>query len=166
MATRARSTTTTFEWLGGRDPKPDGRGLHYIDHLTHNVGRGRMSVWAGFYERLFNFREIRYFDIKGEYTGLFSQRDDQPGRQDPHSDQRSRRRAQPDRGVSAAATTAKASSTSPAAADDIYAADRRACARDGLRFMPAPPDTYYEMLDERAAGPRRSRRRGCKRTAS
>jgi 4-hydroxyphenylpyruvate dioxygenase len=38
----------------------------------HNVGRGRMDVWAGFYERLFNFRQIRYFDIKGEYTDLFS----------------------------------------------------------------------------------------------
>jgi 4-hydroxyphenylpyruvate dioxygenase len=43
-----------------------------IDHLTHNVYRGRMAYWAGFYEKLFNFREIRYFDIKGEYTGLTS----------------------------------------------------------------------------------------------
>jgi 4-hydroxyphenylpyruvate dioxygenase len=47
-------------------------GLSLIDHLTHNVARGRMSVWAGFYERLFNFREIRYFDIEGKHTGLFS----------------------------------------------------------------------------------------------
>ena len=46
--------------------------LTYIDHLTHNVNRGRMSVWADFYERLFNFREIRYFDIEGKQTGLFS----------------------------------------------------------------------------------------------
>ena len=46
--------------------------LSEIDHLTHNVYRGRMGFWADFYERLFNFREIRYFDIKGEYTGLFS----------------------------------------------------------------------------------------------
>jgi 4-hydroxyphenylpyruvate dioxygenase len=46
--------------------------LTYIDHLTHNVHRGRMSVWADFYERLFNFREIRYFDIEGKQTGLFS----------------------------------------------------------------------------------------------
>jgi 4-hydroxyphenylpyruvate dioxygenase len=46
--------------------------LTYIDHLTHNVNRGRMSVWADFYERLFNFREIRYFDIEGKHTGLFS----------------------------------------------------------------------------------------------
>ena len=45
-----------------------------IDHLTHNVYRGRMAFWATFYERIFNFREIRYFDIKGEYTGLTSRR--------------------------------------------------------------------------------------------
>ncbi|MEM1262128.1 MAG: 4-hydroxyphenylpyruvate dioxygenase [Pseudomonadota bacterium] len=47
-------------------------GLEYLDHLTHNVERGNMAVWAGFYERLFNFREIRYFDIEGKHTGLFS----------------------------------------------------------------------------------------------
>ena len=47
-------------------------GLTRIDHLTHNVRRGNMSLWAGFYERLFNFREIRYFSIEGEQTGLFS----------------------------------------------------------------------------------------------
>src|SRR5437762_4596838 len=46
--------------------------LTYIDHLTHNVNRGRMAFWADFYERLFNFREIRYFDIEGKQTGLFS----------------------------------------------------------------------------------------------
>ena len=46
--------------------------LTYVDHLTHNVHRGRMSVWAEFYEKLFNFREIRYFDIEGKVTGLFS----------------------------------------------------------------------------------------------
>jgi 4-hydroxyphenylpyruvate dioxygenase len=47
-------------------------GLTYIDHLTHNVHMGQMAVWADFYERLFNFREIRYFDISGKVTGLFS----------------------------------------------------------------------------------------------
>jgi 4-hydroxyphenylpyruvate dioxygenase len=47
-------------------------GLTYIDHLTHNVRRGNMAVWADFYERLFNFREIRYFDIEGQHTGLLS----------------------------------------------------------------------------------------------
>ena len=61
-----------FEWVGGAERHPVGHGLKLIDHLTHNVYRGRMAFWAGFYERLFNFREIRYFDIKGEYTGLTS----------------------------------------------------------------------------------------------
>ena len=49
-----------------------GAGLTYIDHLTHNVHRGNMDKWAGFYEQLFNFREIRYFDIEGKKTGLLS----------------------------------------------------------------------------------------------
>ena len=49
-----------------------GVGFTRIDHLTHNVRRGGMDQWAGFYERLFNFREIRYFDIEGRHTGLFS----------------------------------------------------------------------------------------------
>ncbi|HEY2068213.1 MAG TPA: 4-hydroxyphenylpyruvate dioxygenase [Rhizomicrobium sp.] len=50
----------------------DGAGLTYIDHVTHNVFRGNMDKWAGFYEKLFNFREIRYFDIEGKLTGLKS----------------------------------------------------------------------------------------------
>jgi 4-hydroxyphenylpyruvate dioxygenase len=49
-----------------------GAGLTLLDHLTHNVKRGKMKLWADFYERLFNFREIRYFDIEGKATGLFS----------------------------------------------------------------------------------------------
>jgi 4-hydroxyphenylpyruvate dioxygenase len=52
--------------------KVPSAGLTYIDHLTHNVHRGNMDLWAGFYQRLFNFREIRYFDIEGQKTGLFS----------------------------------------------------------------------------------------------
>ena len=31
-----------------------------------------MDEWAGFYERLFNFREVRYFDIEGQSTGVKS----------------------------------------------------------------------------------------------
>ena len=52
--------------------EPRGHGLTYIDHLTHNVHRGRMAEWADFYERLFNFREVRYFDIEGQVTGVKS----------------------------------------------------------------------------------------------
>ncbi|MDP3520376.1 MAG: 4-hydroxyphenylpyruvate dioxygenase [Hydrogenophaga sp.] len=51
---------------------PVGHGLQLIDHLTHNVHRGRMAEWAGFYERLFNFREVRYFDFEGQQTGIKS----------------------------------------------------------------------------------------------
>ena len=51
---------------------PRGFGLTYIDHLTHNVHRGRMNEWADFYQRLFNFREMRYFDIEGQVTGVKS----------------------------------------------------------------------------------------------
>jgi len=61
-----------FEFIEGVDRHPVGHGFRRIDHLTHNVYRGRMAFWGGFYERLFNFREIRYFDIEGEYTGLTS----------------------------------------------------------------------------------------------
>src|SRR5690606_27372724 len=59
-----------FQFLPGVDPHPRGHGLTYIDHLTHNVRRGQMDRWAKFYEDLFNFREIRYFDIEGKLTGL------------------------------------------------------------------------------------------------
>lgn len=61
-----------FEWLPGRARHPVGHGFKVIDHLTHNVYKGRMTFWSDFYERIFNFRELRYFDIKGEYTGLTS----------------------------------------------------------------------------------------------
>jgi 4-hydroxyphenylpyruvate dioxygenase len=54
-------------------PQPmEQAGLLQVDHLTHNVHRGHMDQWTGFYETLFNFREIRYFDIEGKKTGLFS----------------------------------------------------------------------------------------------
>ena len=61
-----------FEWLPGRARHPVGHGFKVIDHLTHNVYKGRMTFWSDFYERIFNFGELRYFDIKGEYTGLTS----------------------------------------------------------------------------------------------
>jgi 4-hydroxyphenylpyruvate dioxygenase len=61
-----------FEWLPGVDRRPKGFGLTFIDHLTHNLHFGNMEKWSEYYERLFNFREIRYFDIKGAKTGLVS----------------------------------------------------------------------------------------------
>ena len=61
-----------FVPLDGAEAAVPGHGLTYIDHLTHNVHRGRMKEWAEFYERLFNFQEVRYFDIEGKLTGLKS----------------------------------------------------------------------------------------------
>lgn len=61
-----------FEPIPGAPLEPAGHGLTYIDHLTHNVHRGRMKEWAEFYERLFEFREVRYFDIEGQVTGVKS----------------------------------------------------------------------------------------------
>jgi 4-hydroxyphenylpyruvate dioxygenase len=61
-----------FVPLEGVNQNPEGAGLIEVDHLTHNVYVGRMDTWAKFYEKLFNFREIRYFDIKGKMTGLTS----------------------------------------------------------------------------------------------
>jgi 4-hydroxyphenylpyruvate dioxygenase len=56
-----------FVFIEGVDRHPEGCGFTVIDHLTHNVYRGRMEYWAEYYEKLFNFREIRYFDIKARF---------------------------------------------------------------------------------------------------
>ncbi len=61
-----------FRPIEGADESRNSVGLTYIDHLTHNVFRGNMVTWADYYERIFNFREIRYFDIEGKVSGLFS----------------------------------------------------------------------------------------------
>ena len=61
-----------FRPIEGADESKNAVGLTYLDHLTHNVFRGNMAKWADYYERIFNFREIRYFDIEGKVTGLFS----------------------------------------------------------------------------------------------
>lgn len=61
-----------FKPIEGADESKNSLGLTYLDHLTHNVFRGNMKTWADYYERIFNFREIRYFDIEGKVSGLFS----------------------------------------------------------------------------------------------
>lgn len=61
-----------FEPIDGAVPAKVSAGLTYVDHLTHNLHRGNMDVWASYYEDIFNFREIRYFDIEGKLTGLVS----------------------------------------------------------------------------------------------
>jgi 4-hydroxyphenylpyruvate dioxygenase len=59
-----------FNWVGTANP--EGVGFHYLDHLTHNVHKGNMDTWFDFYGKIFNFKEIRFFDIEGKFTGLLS----------------------------------------------------------------------------------------------
>jgi 4-hydroxyphenylpyruvate dioxygenase len=139
-----------FAWLGARDPLPDGEGLYYLDHLTHNVGRGRMALWAGFYERIFNFREIRFFSIKGEYTGLFSRALTSPDGKiripiNESADEKSQieeyLHAYKGEGIQHMACGCR----------DVYATVE-SLRRRGLHFMPSPPPTYYERVDQRVPG--------------
>ena len=137
-----------FEWLSA--PKPAGVGFRYLDHLTHNVHRGNMDKWFDFYESLFNFRQIRFFDIEGKFTGLFSRALTSPcGRiRIPINEDRGETgqiveylRRYNGEGIQHIAV----------GCDDIYAATDAVAAR-GLRFMPKPPMTYYEASFERVKG--------------
>ena len=95
----ARPTTASSTGSARPIPKPEGVGFYYLDHLTHNVYRGNMDKWFDFYASLFNFRQIRFFDIEGKHTGLHSRALTSPVRPHPHPHQRVRRRPQPDRGI-------------------------------------------------------------------
>ena len=142
-----------FEFIDGVDRHPEGHGLKLIDHLTHNVYRGRMAYWATFYEKLFNFREIRYFDIKGEYTGLTSQGHDRARRHDPHPAERGSRRkgARPDRGVPDAVQ--RRGHPAHRAAHRRPARPRSTLQMAGVPLHDrAANDVYYEMLEERLPG--------------
>jgi 4-hydroxyphenylpyruvate dioxygenase len=140
-----------FEFIEGVDRHPPGLGLKLIDHLTHNVYRGRMAYWAAFYERLFNFREIRFFDIKGEYTGLTSKAMTAPDGKIriPLNEESSRGAGQIEEflmqfngeGIQHIALLS----------DDLLAT-LDALRKAGVPLMKAPPATYYEMLDGRLPG--------------
>jgi 4-hydroxyphenylpyruvate dioxygenase len=126
-------------------------GLTVIDHLTHNVERGHMDKWAGFYERLFNFREIRYFDIEGKKTGLFSRAMTSPcGKiripinesRDDKSQIEEYLREYRGEGIQHIAL----------ATEDICATVD-ALRRNGIEFQDTP-DTYYEAVDARVQGHR------------
>ena len=140
-----------FEFFDGVDRHPEGCGFTVIDHLTHNVYRGRMEYWAKFYEDLFNFREIRYFDIKGEYTGLLSKAMTAPdGRiRIPLNEEASRGTGQIEEFLMA--YNGEGIQHIALSCDNLYDCWDRLKAR-GLPFMTAPPDAYYEMLDERLPG--------------
>jgi len=139
-----------FDWLGDSDRKPEGIGFHYLDHLTHNVFRGNMDKWFGFYAKLFNFRQIRFFDIEGKFTGLFSRALNSPCGKiripinesaDDKSQIEEYLRRYKGEGIQHIAIASK----------DIYA-PTEALAANGVRFMPAPPATYYETCSARVPG--------------
>src|SRR3981189_2907366 len=122
-----------FDWLGAKTPRPEGAGLFYLDHLTHNVHRGRMDVWTGFYEKLFNFRQIRFFDIEGRGSGPFSR-----ALTDPSGQTEEYLNIYRGEGIQHIACGAR----------DIYRTVETLRA-DGLPFMPSPPVTYFEKIDAR-----------------
>jgi 4-hydroxyphenylpyruvate dioxygenase len=140
-----------FQFLPGVERRPQGHGFREIDHLTHNVYRGRMGYWANYYERLFNFREIRFFDIKGEYTGLQSRAMTAPDGKIriPLNEERGGGNGQIEEYLMA--YNGEGIQHIAFSCDDLSACwDRLAAA--GLRFMTPPPATYYEMLEERLPG--------------
>jgi 4-hydroxyphenylpyruvate dioxygenase len=138
-----------FVPLDGAEDRPAGVGLTYIDHLTHNVHRGQMAKWADFYERIFNFREIRYFDIEGAQTGLISKAMTSPcGKiriplnesRDAHSQIEEFLRDYRGEGIQHIAL----------GTGDIFESVEAMAAR-GVKFQETP-DTYYERLDARLPG--------------
>ena len=140
-----------FEYLEGVERHPEGCGFTLIDHLTHNVYKGRMDHWARFYEDLFNFREIRYFDIKGEYTGLVSRAMTAPDGliRIPLNEEKSEKVGQ----IEEYLREYKGEGIQHIAfgCDDLIGCwDRlKAC---GVDFMTPPPGLYYDMLEERLPG--------------
>jgi len=138
-----------FNFIEGVDRHPAGHGFTIIDHLTHNVYAGRMDVWAEFYEKLFDFREIRYFDIQGKKTGLTSRALTSPcGKIRIPINEPSDRKSQIQEYLDAyhgegiqhiALSTA-----------DIHATVEGLRAK-GVRFLDTP-DSYYERVDARVPG--------------
>jgi 4-hydroxyphenylpyruvate dioxygenase len=131
-------------------PKPAGVGFYYLDHLTHNVFKGNMDKWFDFYSRLFNFRQIRFFDIEGKYTGLYSRALTSPcGRiRIPINEDRGEKgqiveylKRYNGEGIQHIAV----------GCDDIYTSTD-AIAERGLEFMPKPPMAYYTLSKTRVAG--------------
>jgi len=139
-----------FEFIEGVDRNPLGCGFKVIDHLTHNVYRGRMDHWAKFYETIFNFREIRYFDIKGEYTGLLSRAMSAPdGKIRIPLNEEASQGGQIEEFLMA--YNGEGIQHIAFATDDLLGSWDKLKAM-GVPFMTAPPETYYAMLEERLPG--------------
>jgi len=140
-----------FEFYDGADRAPQGVLLDHIDHLTHNVYRGRMGYWSGFYEKLFNFREIRHFDIRGEHTGLQSRAMTAPDDRIriPLNEEANRGGGQIEEYLMR--FNGEGIQHIALATPDLCATVDRLRAR-GIPLMTPPPDTYYEMLEDRLPG--------------
>ena len=140
-----------FVYEPGVDRHPLGAGLKLIDHLTHNVYGGRMAHWAAFYERIAGFREIRYFDIKGEYTGLTSKAMTAPDGKIriPLNEEGQAGGGQIEEFLRA--YNGEGIQHIALICDDLIATWDKLKAL-GVPFMSAPPATYYEMLAERLPG--------------
>lgn len=139
-----------FNWLGEHDPKPEGIGFYYLDHLTHNVIRGNMDKWFNFYADLFNFKQIRFFDIEGKLTGLFSRALTSPCGKiripiNESADDKSQIEEYLKRyngeGIQHIAI---ATESIYEGADQLHA--------NGIKFMPKPPAAYYAGSHERVPG--------------
>ncbi|GKY86548.1 4-hydroxyphenylpyruvate dioxygenase [Sinisalibacter aestuarii] len=139
-----------FDWLGEADPRPEGFGFYYLDHLTHNVIRGNMDTWYKFYAETFNFRETNFFDIQGKMTGLVSRALTSPDGKiripinestDDKSQIEEYLRRYKGEGIQHIAI----------GTEDIYGGTDR-IAEAGMRYMPPPPETYYEMSQTRVIG--------------
>jgi 4-hydroxyphenylpyruvate dioxygenase len=125
-------------------------GLTYVDHLTHNVYRGRMDLWAGFYERLFNFRELRYFDIEGKLTGLHSRAMTSPcGKIRIPINESADDKSQIEEYL--AAYKGEGIQHIALGTEDVYGTVETLSAR-GVDFMAPPPDAYYKGVDTRVPG--------------
>jgi len=134
---------------------PTGTGLAEIDHLTHNVRKGRMDYFCDFYQRVFNFREQQYFDITGEYTGLTSRALSAPcGKiRIPINESKTEEGSGEVDQIQEFIQQYHGEGIQHVAlrTDDILETWRQLHA-NGVRFMTAPPDTYYEALEERLPG--------------
>ena len=139
---------TEFDWC--HDAHPGGVGFYYLDHLTHNVHKGNMDKWFGFYGDLFNFHEIRFFDIQGKHSGLFSRALTSPCG-------RIRIPINEDRGETGQIVEylkrykGEGIQHIAVGTDDIYASTDEIAGR-GIKYMPAPPASYYEMSGARVVG--------------
>ncbi len=138
------------EATAAEDVNHKGVGLTVLDHLTHNVHRGRMVEWAEFYERLFNFKEIRYFDIEGQVTGVRSKAMTSPCGQIriPINEEGKEEAGQIQEYLDQ--YRGEGIQHLALATDDIYTTVEQLKA-NGVRFLDTP-DTYYELLDKRLPG--------------